>query len=64
MKEEDRMAINCEDCMHYAYDDEYESYVCEMDLDQDEMEQFLRGTFKSCPFYEPGDEYKIVRKQM
>lgn len=58
------MAIDCEQCMNYAYDDEYESYICEMDLDQDEMEQFIRGTLRSCPFYEPGDEYTIVRKQM
>ncbi|MBQ7016739.1 MAG: hypothetical protein IJN10_07290 [Firmicutes bacterium] len=58
------MADHCEECMHYTYDDEYECYICEMDLDQDEMEQFMRGNFKNCPFYEYGDEYKIVRKQM
>jgi len=58
------MADHCEECMHYTYDDEYEYYICEMDLDQDEMEQFMRGNFKNCPFYEYGDEYKIVRKQM
>ena len=58
------MASNCESCMNYEYDDEYECYICEMDLDQDEMEQFIRGNFKNCPFYEYGDEYKIVRKQM
>lgn len=56
--------VNCEECMHYVYDDEMDFYVCEMDLDQDEMEGFLRGTMRSCPFYEPGDEYKIVRHQM
>lgn len=58
------MADHCEECMHYTYDDEYECYSCEMDLDQDEMEQFMRGNFKNCPFYEYGDEYKIVRKQI
>lgn len=58
------MAINCEECMHYEYDDEYECYTCEMDLDQDEMEHFIRGNMNRCPFYDPGDEYKIVRKQM
>lgn len=58
------MADHCEECMHYEYDDEYECYICEMDLDQDEMERFMRGNFKNCPFYEPGDEYTIVRKQM
>ena len=29
--------------------------------DQDEMEQFIRGNFKNCPFYEYGDEYKIYQ---
>lgn len=58
------MADHCEECMHYEYDDEYGCYICEMDLDEDEMELFLRGSFHECPFYEPGDEYTIVRKQM
>ena len=57
-------AVNCDDCMHYSYDDDWECYTCDMDLDQDEMESFIRGTIKSCPFYDPGDEYTIVRHQM
>ena len=39
-------------------------YVCEADLDEDEMSAFLRGSDFSCPFYQPGDEYRVVRKQM
>ena len=27
----------CESCAFYAYDEEYEYYVCEADLDEDEM---------------------------
>ena len=34
-------ATNCEQCEHYVYDDLMEYYVCEVDLDQDEMEDFL-----------------------
>ena len=34
------------------------------DLDEDEMSAFLRGSDFSCPFYQPGDEYRVVRKQM
>lgn len=56
--------VNCEECMHFVMEEETELYICDMDLDQDEMEGFLRGERKSCPFYEPGDEYKIVRHQM
>ena len=31
-------ATNCEQCEHYVYDDLMDYYVCEVDLDQDEME--------------------------
>ena len=48
----------CESCAFYAYDEEYEYYVCEADLDEDEMSAFLRGSDFSCPFYQPGDEYR------
>ena len=54
----------CEDCLYYEYDDEYGFYVCDMDLDEDETAQFIGGRFQNCPYYRPGDEYTIVRKQM
>lgn len=55
---------NCEECMNYYYDEEYECYVCDMNLDQDEMGRFITNTFDNCPYFRFGDEYKIVRKQM
>jgi hypothetical protein len=61
---ERKKATSCESCTFYAWDDEYEYYVCEADLDEDEMSSFLSGTDFSCPYYQPGDEYRIVRKQM
>ena len=57
------MASNCEECLHYDYDDEPESYYCTMDLDEDEMERFLRSDFGSCPFYRRGDDYATARRQ-
>ncbi len=54
---------NCETCLYYEYDEEYDCYYCSVDLDMDEQEQFLTNRFKSCPFYNPGDEYSIVKKQ-
>ena len=33
------------------------------DLDEDEMERFLRSANDSCPFYRPGDEYRTARWQ-
>lgn len=55
---------NCETCINYVYDEDYECYVCEMDLDEDEMYKFLSSSFDNCPYYQLNDEYKIVRKQM
>ena len=55
---------NCEDCAYYVYDDYYECYICEINLDEDEMYRFIKGDFKECPYYQFGDEYQIVRKQM
>ena len=53
----------CDECAYYSYDEEYESYFCEMSLDEDEMLKFLQNSFDSCPYYRPGDEYAVVRKQ-
>lgn len=58
------MKSNCDYCINYEYDDEYECYTCVMNLDEDEMASFIMGNFKDCPYYRPGDEYKIVHKQI
>ena len=42
---------NCESCMNYEYDEDYDCYICTKDLDEDEMVRFIRGEFKDCPFY-------------
>lgn len=63
-KSRKKQSANCESCTFYVYDEEYEYYVCEADLDEDEMSAFLRGSDFSCPFYQLDDEYKVVRKQM
>ena len=55
---------NCDDCMNFAYDDEMETYVCEMDLDEDEMYKFIRNSFNDCPYFRMGDDYTIVKKQI
>ncbi len=57
-------AASCELCSNYVYDDEYECYCCEMDLDEDEMYHFLTDEVYDCPYFSMGDEYRIVRKQM
>lgn len=55
---------NCEYCVNYSYDEDYECYTCEVNLDEDEMFQFITGNFKQCPYFRMGDEYLIVRKQI
>ena len=37
-----KTAANCESCMNYEYDDDYECYVCTQDLDEDEMVRFVQ----------------------
>lgn len=56
--------MNCEECMNYYYDDEYECYTCAINLDEDEMQKFVLGSFRECPYFRKGDEYSIVRKQV
>ncbi len=55
---------NCESCEFYDYDEEYDAYVCNARLDQDEMQSFLSGSTRSCPYYRYYDEYKSVHKQI
>lgn len=64
MKQKKLAQTRCDDCNNYVYDEDYECYTCEMDLDEDEMAKFLSSDFNHCPYYQPGDEYLVVRKQM
>ena len=58
------MSNKCDSCAHYEYDEDYECYVCEMNLDEDEWYRFVTSSYKECPYYRYGDEYAIVRHQM
>ena len=53
----------CESCNFYIYDELYDDYVCDMDLDEDEMVRFLSSHTANCPYWRPGDEYITARKQ-
>ncbi len=58
------MASNiCENCAYYDYNEEYECYECDVNLDEDELYRFMQGGSFECPYFTPYDEYKIVRKQ-
>ncbi|MCM1387630.1 MAG: DUF6472 family protein [Bacillus sp. (in: Bacteria)] len=58
------MSSNCDTCSNYVYDEDYECYVCMVDLDEDDMARFLSGGNFECSFYQADDEYRVVRKQM
>ena len=55
---------SCDTCGNYVYEDDYGYYLCEADLDEDEMAAFLSNQRFVCPYYQTDDEYKIVRKQV
>ena len=55
--------MDCETCAYYSYDEEWEEYVCEANLDEDEYARLMQGNYQKCPYYRDGDEYKIARKQ-
>lgn len=57
------MSANCEWCVNYCWDEEYQAYCCAVDLDEDEMLRFLQGSNCACAWFQMGDEYKIVQKQ-
>jgi hypothetical protein len=63
-KKAKRFAGSCEQCNNFVYDEDYECYTCEVNLDEDEMAKFLADSYKDCPYYQPADEYLIVKKQM
>ena len=54
----------CDCCSNYAYDAEYDEYYCAVDMDEDEAEALYQFQTIGCPYYDPGDEYKIVNKQI
>jgi len=58
--------ILCESCLNRYYDEEYGEWACAVSdsMDEDDMAALLLGgRDRPCPYFRPGDEYTIVRKQ-
>ncbi|MCI5587102.1 MAG: DUF6472 family protein [Lachnospiraceae bacterium] len=53
----------CDTCGNLIYDDEAEEYICDINMDEDDLVRFLSDRHSKCPYYQNGDEYRIVRKQ-
>ena len=54
----------CDECVNFVYDEEWEEYVCAADMDEDDYSRIMSGYQKGCPLFVDGDEYKVVRHQM
>ena len=54
---------SCEFCSNFVYDEEYEEYVCVVNMDEDDLARLMQSNYKSCPYFSYGVEYKIARKQ-
>ena len=56
--------VSCESCTYYIYDEYYESYVCDKNMDEDEYIRLMTDRYFHFTFYRNGDEFAVVRKQM
>ena len=55
----------CRTCAYLIYDEDYEEYVCDCQMDEDDYYRLMTGGQRtSCPYFRDGDEYKVVRHQM
>jgi hypothetical protein len=61
---EQASGASCDTCAYFFYDDEYEEYVCDINMDEDDYGRLVNSGFKGCPYYRDGDEYKVVRHQI
>ena len=53
----------CESCAYFVYDDEFDEYFCDMNMDEDDVARLMSGHYKKCPFWRNGDEYDTVKHQ-
>ena len=58
------MNANCDTCTYLVWDEDYEEYVCDASMDEDDYVRMQEGRLKGCPYYKDADEYKIVKKQI
>lgn len=54
---------DCENCWHYDYDEETDTYCCNQDIDEDEWYRICMYNKGICPFFRQGDDYYLARHQ-
>ena len=52
---------SCDSCV---YNEDDETYYCEVDMDEDDAARLMQGHYRECPYYQLDDEYAVVRHQM
>ena len=52
----------CESCQFYDFDEDYDDYICTVDMDEDEVVR-LASDARDCPYWRPGDDYATARRQ-
>ena len=64
-KKDSATQSDCTRCVYYDFDEEYDDYVCNLSLDEDEYVRLSAFGSKraDCPYFRDYDEYKSVRKQ-
>ena len=58
------MALGCDTCNYYEYDENDDAYYCSVDMDEDDYGRLISSNYKDCPFYTSNNEYEIVKHQM
>ena len=58
------MNAHCDNCTYLVWDDDYEEYVCDAAMDEDDYVRIQEGRSGGCPYYRDADEYKVVKKQI
>ena len=53
--------VSCESCTYYIYDEDYESYVCDKNMDEDEYMRLISDQHYQCPYYRNGIVISSVR---
>lgn len=54
----------CESCCYLSYDEDYEEYLCDMNMDEDDYARIVLNGARECPYYRDNNEYAVVRHQM
>ena len=54
----------CDYCAYYTWDENDETYYCDVEMDEDDIWRLESTQYKNCPYYRDSDEYKVVKHQI